>query len=116
MPEEGDQLTTSPAPSHVPKSTARKNLLGRKHPIPSANQPSVPPPTSHAEPLPLFLPDSDEEQGPSTFTRTPLFMPDNEGGERPQRKKRRISSKTTQSRTLNDLWQPRKVSGMFLDL
>lgn len=76
---------------------------------------TAPPTTSNREHQPLFLPDlDDEDHGPSISTRVPLFLPEEGEGERPRRKKRRISSKTIQSRTLQDLWQSSQVSGLSI--
>jgi len=75
-------------------------------------RPIAPSTTSNRE-QPLFLPDSDGEQVASMSTRTPLFLPEEgEEDERPRRKKRRISTKAIQPRTLGDLWA-RQVSRMF---
>lgn len=85
----------------------------RKRPIsPSTRQhPTATSTTPNRECQPLFLPDPDEDHGPSMSTRTPLFLPEEER-ERPKRKKRRISSKVIQSKTLVDLWRPRQVSSI----
>ena len=91
--------------------------LHRKRRIsPSRAQHTVAPSTTfNREHQPLFLPDPDEEHGPSTSMRAPLFLPEEVERERPRKKKRRISSKATQSRTLDDLWQSRQVGRILLD-
>jgi len=115
--EEADQLhpSVSPTSAHLGPMAAQaitKSSQSKKRPVPpSPRRPATPPATSNKVHQPLFLPDSDEDQGPRTSMGTPLFLPEGEG-ERPQRKKRRISSKATQSRTLDDLWRPRQVSGI----
>ena len=68
--------------------------------------------TINTEHQPLFLPDPDEDHGPSTSARTPLFLPEEVERERPRKKKRRISSKAAHSRTLDDLWHSRQVGGI----
>lgn len=101
--EEIDQLSASPTQSHLIISTKRRGPLSRKRPIPlSVNQQTTASPSLHAGPQPLFIPGTDEER---------------EGGV-PKRKKRRISSQATQSKTktLNDLWRPRQVNEIFIDL
>ena len=86
------------------------NRLYRSRPLQpiTVKQSIAPPTTSSKEQQPLFLPDSDGEQVPSVSKRTPLFLPEED--EQPRRKKRRISSKAIQPRTLDDLWGPREVS------
>lgn len=85
--------------------------MSRKRPVPpSMDQQNTAPTALHAEPQPLFLPDLDGEQGPSISIGTPLFLPEEGEEERPKRKKRRISTKVTQFKTLNDLWHSRQVS------
>jgi hypothetical protein len=95
----------------------RDSIRRRKRPIPPSGDHHVTAFTTlQAEPQPLFLPEPDEEQGSSTSTRTPLFLPEEREDERPKKKKRRISSKVPQLRTLNDLWRPRQVSKISFDL
>ncbi|KAF9653274.1 hypothetical protein BDM02DRAFT_1885649 [Thelephora ganbajun] len=114
--EEVDQLhaagsPTSPYFNTITAVAVMRNTSYRKQPVlPSATKhPIVHPTTSSGgEHQPLFLPDSGEEQGPSTSSKTPLFLPEEREEERPRRKKRRISTKVLQSRTLDDLWQPRQ--------
>ena len=88
----------------------------KKRPIsPSNMQPVIASSTtSNAERQPLFLPDPDEEHGPSISTTAPLFLLEEVERERPRKKKRRISSKAMQSKTLDDLWHPRQVCGKSL--
>ena len=62
---------------------------------------------------PLFLPELDEGLDPSTSAEIPLFLPEEQEEGRPKRKKRRISSKVTQYRTLNELWNPRQVGVIY---
>lgn len=95
-------------------STTRGPPRGRKRPIPPSVTRQIAPAPSHAESLPLFLPELDQGQGPSTSVKTPLFLPEEREGGNPTRKKRRISSKVPQLRTLNDLWNPRQVRGYLL--
>ena len=83
----------------------------KRHPIqPSAMKRPIASLTTNETP-PLFLPDSDGEEVPSTSTQAPLFLPEQEG-EQQRRKKRRISSQAVKSRTLKDLWGPSQVSVM----
>lgn len=112
-----DQLSNSPAQSHLIMSATRRDLLRRKRPVPPSrdHQTSAASTSMHSEHEPLFLPEPDEEQGPSTSAENPLFLPE-EREERPKKKKRRISSKAPQLRTLNDLWRPRQVSNLSPDL
>ena len=117
---EADQLraTGSPISHHLGLATGQATMTKpqyRKRPIsPSNSQHTIAPITSNEEHQPLFLPDPDEEHSPSTSTRAPLFLPEGAERERPRKKRRRISSKTTQSRTLDDLWHPRQVCGISL--
>lgn len=115
MSEEVDELcaTRSPTPSHLStlavqprmgRSTAKKQAI----PLSSLKRPAAPPTISSKEDQPLFLPDSGDELAPSTSMGIPPSLP--EGEREPQRKKRRISTKTPLSRTLDDLWGPRQVS------
>jgi hypothetical protein len=104
---EEDQLAAS-----LVMSASRRDPLSRKRQIPpSVGKQKATPTTLSAEPL--FLPKPDE-QGPSTSVEVPLFLPEERDGERPKKKKRRISSKVTQNKTLNDLWHSRQVSDLSL--
>jgi hypothetical protein len=97
----------------LPQSNTTSHLYERQ-PLrkTTMKRPIAPSTTSNRNQQPLFLPDSDGEQVPSVSTRTPLFLPEEGEDERPRRKKRRISTKTIQPRTLNDLWGPTQVSGI----
>lgn len=113
--EETDELHPSRSPSGTPSFNypSAPTMTGpppKRYSVqPSLSKRPMPPSTVSGQPL--FLPDS-EEEGPSTSTRTPLFLPESGEGGQPRRKKRRISTKGIQPRTLDDLWGPREVSAI----
>lgn len=112
-----DQLSASPASPHPSMPAKRRDLPSRKRPVPPpVEQPVSAPSTSGSGAQPLFLPESDEEQAPSLSVKTSLFPPPGGEGVRPQRKKRRISYKASQSRPLETFWQSRQVSAISFDL